>query len=274
MALAPGTAVRVSALAAALALCYASVLSGVFGQWMTDEDMGHGILVLPVVAWILWRDRARLSRIPRAPASWGWAVLAAAGALHALSALGAGLFAGALSLWIAIAGVVILLFGLPMLRACLVPFLLCLFMLPKLSFVYNSVTLGLQLLAARLAELVLRSGGFDVSRDGNLLRVGDRHVTVAEACNGIRYLLPLSFLSVVFSVMVNARRWMYAAMLAAAAVVAIAANAGRVALAALHPGLLEGSRHMALGWAVFAVSILLLGAGYFCMERMLRRSSA
>ncbi len=254
--------------------CYAPVMAGMFGQWMNDEDMGHGVLVAPVVAWMLWRDRARLTAVERRPSAWGWLILVGAAALQAASALGAGLFAGALSLWFSVAGVTVVLFGFPMLRACLLAWLLCLFMLPKLAFVYNSATLGLQLVAARLAEGFLHVAGFAAAREGAILRIGARSVTVAEACNGIRYLLPLSFLSLVLAFLAGARRWMYFAMPVVAVAVSIGANAIRVAIATARPELLDGSAHAALGWVVFAGAFASLGAAYAFLARLTRGSHA
>jgi hypothetical protein len=47
-------------LAGAMVLvCYALILRGMFGQWMTDEDMGHGIAVPLVILWVVWRERSR-----------------------------------------------------------------------------------------------------------------------------------------------------------------------------------------------------------------------
>ena len=39
--------------ALALAACYAPILRGMFHQWSTDEDMGHGFVVPIVVLWIV-----------------------------------------------------------------------------------------------------------------------------------------------------------------------------------------------------------------------------
>ena len=48
---------------------------------------------------------------------------------------------------------------------------------------------------------------------------------MAEACNGIRYLLSLGFVAVVFAYLSDAKPWMRVALLAAAVPVAILANA-------------------------------------------------
>src|SRR5580658_2990140 len=182
-----------------LLVCYASTLGGMIRQWSTDEDMGHGFLVPVVIAWIAWRERGRWRELDIEPSLWGFALLAAGGGLHAAGAIGAGLFASSLGLLLSIAGVVLGFGGFPLLRIWIFPLLLTLFMLPKLAIVYNQATLPLQLLASRLAAAILTISGLGVIREGNILDVGGHRVAVAEACNGIRFLLPLGFLSVIFA---------------------------------------------------------------------------
>ena len=68
--------------ALALLLCYASTLRGMFDQWWNDEDMSHGFAVPLVVAWIVWRERARWLNLPVSPTWWGFLFLAAAAAME------------------------------------------------------------------------------------------------------------------------------------------------------------------------------------------------
>ena len=63
--------------AAALAVCYAATLRGMFQQWSSDEDMSHGLVVPILALWIVWRERERWRGLPAEPNRWGFAVLAA-----------------------------------------------------------------------------------------------------------------------------------------------------------------------------------------------------
>jgi exosortase len=255
---------RVTILLAALALliCYASTLRGMAHQWWTDEDMGYGFIVPIVIAWIVWNDRARWRKLPIEPSAWGFAVLGAAACLQAASAFGAGLFAASVAFVLSVAGVVLALLGFTWLRAWAFPFLLTLFMLPKLAIVYNQVTLPLQLLATRLAGGMLSAAGFMVIRDGNILNVAGHSISVVEACNGIRYLLPLAFLALVFAYAGGAKVWIRSVMAAAAIPIAIIANALRVAFSGLSPVLTTGTLHALLGTIIFLLCLGLL-AGIF-----------
>lgn len=235
-------------------------------QWWTDEDMGYGFIVPFVIAWIVWRERGRWRTLPFQPSLWGFAVLGLAACLQIASALGAGLFAGALAFVLSLVGVVLCLFGFAWVRAWAFPLLLTLFMLPKLAIVYNQITLPLQLLATRLAGGMLSAAGFMVLRDGNILNVAGHSISVVEACDGIRYLLPLAFLALVFAYSGGANSWMRCAMLAAAIPTAITANALRVAFSGLSPALTEGTPHALLGTFIFLLCLGLLAGIYHLLS--------
>lgn len=254
----------------ALLVCYAPILAGMAQQWSTDEDMGHGFLVPVVAGWIVWRERAKWMALPITPSLWGVAVLAIGAGLHVGSALGAGLFAGALGLLVSMAGVTLAIGGAALVRAWAFPLALCVFMLPKLAVVYNQVTLPMQLLASRLAATLLTLSGAAVIREGNILELGGHQILVAEACSGIRYLLPLAFLGVTFAYQADSKPWMRVALLLFAIPLSIAANAARVALVGRFPFLAGDTPHAVAGWVIF---VLCLG-GLLLARRVIHRMAA
>lgn len=234
---------------------YFRVLRSMLRLWLTDDDMSHGILVLPVIAWILYIERERFRTLPAKPSAWGWLVLAGGAALQLASARGAGIFIGSAAMITTAAGAVLCLGGIAWMRALAFPFVLSAFMLPKLAYFYNELTLPLQLFATRMAAGMLTMAGLGVVRAGNLLTVAGNQVLVEEACNGLRYVFPLAFISVVFAHLSRSKFWIQAALMAAALPVAMLANALRVALAAASPRLTVGTWHTAAGVAVFVLTM-------------------
>jgi exosortase len=220
--------------------------------------MSHGFVVPVVVLWIVWRERERWRALPAEPSWWGLAVLAAGAGMQFVAALGAGLFAGSVAFLVSVAGAVLALGGFAWLRAWAFPLVLTLFMLPKLALVYNQATLPLQLLASRLAAGILTVVGIGVIREGNILDVAGRRISVVEACNGIRYLLSLGFIAVVFAYLSDKKPWMRMALLAAALPIAVLANALRVAAAGWLPSLATGTPHAVSGWLLFVLCLAML----------------
>jgi exosortase len=95
-------------------------------------------------------------------------------------------------------------------------------------------------------------------REGNILDVGGHRVAVVEACDGIRYLLSLGFMAVVFAYLSDSKPWMRWALLAAAVPVAIVANAVRVAAAGWLPSLETGVPHAVCGCFIFVLCLAAL----------------
>jgi exosortase len=248
----------VLATAIAMLACYAPVIQGMAHQWLTDEDMGHGFLVPLVVAWIIGKDRSRWNSLAVKPSLWGWAFLAGGASLQFVGAVGGGLFAGSLALLLSICGAVLILGGTAWLRAWAFPLLLALFALPKLAIVYNQTTLPLQLLASRMAAGFLTIAGVGVIREGNILDVAGHRISVVEACDGIRYLLPLAFMALVFGYVTGSKPWLRGVLLVTAVPIALVANAVRVAAAGYWPALAGGTPHTASGWVIFVACLAVL----------------
>jgi exosortase len=82
---------------------------------------------------------------------------------------------------------------------------------------------------------------------------------VTEACSGIRSLLSLSFLSLVYGYFFEKRRGMRVALFAATIPIAIVANGGRVTitgiLSQIRPELAEGFFHESTGWVIFMLAL-------------------
>ncbi|HXN46211.1 MAG TPA: EpsI family protein, partial [Bryobacteraceae bacterium] len=241
-------------------------------EWYHDEDMSHGFVVPLAAGWLAWQQRKRLAEMR--PSGWGLVLVLAGAALQFLGAISLGLFVGALGLVCAVVGVLLAAGGLPWLWALAFPLFLLVFMLPKPDFVWNRVTLPLQLLASQLAAVMVRQAGTVVLREGNVLTVAGHQIAVEEACNGIRYLWSLGLLALLWGHVAGLRGWRRALLGAAAVPVAILVNAMRVAGVAVmcryNYGLAVGAFHDASGWAALALAVVLLMG----IERAVRRLPA
>lgn len=247
-----------------LLLCYAPVLVRLVQQWSTDEDMGHGFLVPVVAGYIAWRKREQLRGLAPAPNWWGMVVIVYAAVQLYVATLGAELFLARTAFVISLGGVVLFLGGFPYLRLFLFPWLLLFFMVPIPAIVYNQITFPLQLLASRLAEAALGVLGVPVLREGNVLELASQRLSVVEACSGIRSLLSLSFLSLVYAWFFDQKVWMRFVLLIGTVPIAIVANASRVTITGLlseyKPELAEGFFHTVSGWVIFMVALAILVA--------------
>jgi exosortase len=245
-----------------LLLCYAPVLDRLARQWTYDADMGHGFFVPVVAAWIAWQKRDRIAgRLPR-PNWWGLAIVAWSGFQLYIATLGAELFLARTSFVICLIGTVLLLGGTEYLRIFSFPLFLLFFMVPIPTVVYNQITFPLQMIASRAAEGAISLLQIPVIREGNVLELANQQLNVVEACSGIRSLLTLTFLSLVYGYFFEKRAWIRIALFLATIPIAIAANASRVTitgiLAQFKPEMAEGLFHEAQGWVIFMIALAML----------------
>lgn len=250
-------------LGALLIVCYFPVLRHLVGQWSSDPDMGHGFFVPLVAGYIAWMDREKLLSVELKPNYWGFLLIGWGALQLVLGSLGAELFLQRTAFLFTLTGIVLVLTGSRGMRVLWFPLFLLLFMIPIPAVIYGQITLPLQLFASRVAEWALNLMGFPVLRDGNVLELASgQKLQVAEACSGIRSLLSLSFLSLVYGFFFDSRPWMRWVLLVATVPVAIIANAGRVTitgvLSEVNPDLAEGLFHSLEGWVIFLIALAIL----------------
>ena len=247
---------------ALLIVCYAPILYRMAVQWATDENMGHGFFVPLVAGFIAWQRRDKLLSIPRKSNGWGLFLVIFAACEALVATLGAELFTARLAFIIALVGVILYLGGTRWVRALSFPLFLLLFMIPIPAIIYAQLTLRLQTLASQLGEVLITAMGIPVLRAGNTLQLPSQTLDIAEACSGIRSLLSLGFLSLVYAYFADKRVWMRWALLAATIPIAIGANGIRVAVTGLlsevNTKLATGMYHETEGYIVFIVALIAL----------------
>jgi exosortase len=189
-------------------------------------------------------------------------ILASVGLLLA-GLLGAELFLTRLSLLGVLAGGVLFTLGWPHLRVLTFPLAFLLLMIPIPAIVFNEVALPLQLVASRVGAGVLSALSIPVLREGNVIVLANTSLEVAEACSGIRSLISLLTLGIVYGYFADGRAWTRLTVALSTIPVAIAANGLRVAgtgIAAHYYGAraAEGFFHTFSGWIVFVVAFSML----------------
>jgi exosortase len=247
------------ALAGSFALLYGPVLVRLAGDWTTDDNYSHGFLILPLAGYLLWERRTRLAALPLRPSAAGLAVVAVSLAALVAGRLGAELFLTRMSMLGTLAGITVFLCGWRHLRAVAFPLAFLLLMIPIPAIVFNQIAFPLQLWASKFGELTLGAANIPVLREGNVIVLANTSLEVAEACSGIRSLVSLLTLAIVFGYFTESRVLPRVVLALSAVPVAIVANGARVAatgVAAHHYGAAaaEGVFHTFSGWLVFLVS--------------------
>jgi exosortase len=269
---------RAAILVGLLAWLYAPVLASLSKQWWSDPNFSHGFFVPLFSLFVLWQNRSTLAAVPRQPSSWGLPVIIFSLTTLILGVLGAEVFLARTSLILLAAGMVIFLLGWKMLRAVLFPLAFLILMVPIPAIIFNQLTLPLQVFASKLAAWALPMFGVPVLREGNIINLPAMPLEVADACSGIRSLLSLATLTIMYGYLLEQRMLIRVLLALAAVPIAVAANGFRIIGTGLlvqywDPDKAQGFFHEFSGWLIFVVSLVMLFAMHQGLKLILRRSA-
>ena len=194
------------AIAGALAFVYFTVLLKLGGGWWNDENYSHGLLIPFVIGYVLWLERKRLSEAGTRPATW-WGAIGVGFSLLLLGVgtAGAELFAQRVSLVIMLASMTVYFWGFRLLRLIAVPLSLLILSIPIPQIIFNRIAFPLQLFASRCAVAAMSFFSIPVLRQGNIIELmplgasEPKRLAVVEACSGMRSLMTLVTLAVVYA---------------------------------------------------------------------------
>jgi exosortase len=250
---------------------YSSILLHLVKQWWGDPNFSHGFFVPLFSLYVVWRNRERLRAIPSRPSAWGLPILVFALSVLVLGVMGAELFLSRISLLFVIAGLVIFFFGWEMFRAVLFPWAFLILMIPIPTLLFSEITFPLQMLASKVAAFTLPLAGVPVLREGNVINLPAMPLEVAEACSGIRSLLSLTTLAIIYGYLMESRTWVRVVLAIAAVPIAVFANSFRIFGTGLlvqywDPEKAQGFFHLFSGWLIFVVSLTMLFLLHWCLR--------
>jgi exosortase len=250
-------------LAVLIGWLYIPILSRLVVQWHNDPNYSLGFLVPAFSMWVLWRDRARLSEIAPQPSSWGLFISIVGIGTLVVGVLGSELFLSRFSLLLVIAGFVVFFVGWRCFRIVLFPWAFLLLMIPIPAIILTQITFPLQFLASSIAATMLRLLGVPVLREGNIINLPKLPLEVAEACSGIRSLLSLTTVAIIYGFLSDTRANVRVVLALASVPIAVAANSLRIVITGLLVQYWDKSKalgffHEFSGWVIFLLSLALL----------------
>src|SRR5260370_14285043 len=194
------------AMAAALAFVFFTVLLKLGRDWWSDENYSHGLLVPFVISYILWHERKRLAAAQIQPQVWlGVAGVSASLVMLWAGVAGAELFVQRMSIVVMLASVAIYFWGFRLLSLLAVPLTLFILSIPIPQTLFNKISFPFQLFASRCAVSAMQLFDISVLRQGNVIELmplgahEPKRLAIVEACSGIRSLMTLVTLAVVYA---------------------------------------------------------------------------
>jgi exosortase len=233
-------------------------------HWQSSPDYSHGFLIPPLAVYFAWERRRKLARAPIDGSWWGLVPLALGVLALSVGRLGVELMSMRTAFVLTLNGLVLLLLGVRMYRILAFPLLFLFLMVPLPQSLVNVVAFPLQLIAADLAVTTVQYFGLPVLREGNIIHLpGGFQLFVAEACSGLRSLMALGTLGVVFAYFFRKTWWERSVLVAATIPIAVLVNAFRVGVTVAlsfwwGQQAAEGAIHQTEGFFTFGLAFLLL----------------
>lgn len=239
------------------------VIWDLVGTWIQSEDQSHGLLIVPVSLYIVFRNRFRIKQAQISPGYAGWLLVAISTAIYILSSYARISSIRNLSLVLTVWAIVWSVFGKSIFKLVLFPMALLLFMIPIPAQLYATATIPLQLMVSKTSALLSGLLDIPVWREGNVLHIPGLTLAVVRACSGLRSLMSLVTVCAIFGYFTLYSNWLRSLFIISSVPIAIAVNIIRVVViivAYRYMGLdlLRGGLHTVYGVTVFIFGLILV----------------
>jgi exosortase len=192
-------------------------------EWWSNSYYSHGILILPVSAYLAWR---RWQRETWRGDNRGLALTALGEGLFLFFVANKTYYLAAFAMIVVLAGMAWTFGGLKLLRQLAFPLLFLGLMIP-LPLVERA-TLPLALWTGACSDWLVHQLGLDVTIVGTAVTLPNADLVIGAQCSGIQSLISLLSLTALFAYAVRGPVWGRLALLAAAIPLAMLSNILRV----------------------------------------------
>lgn len=233
--------------------------------WGRKEEYSHGFMIPVIALFLIWQKKNRLENM-NFDGSWtGFAVVLLGLAIFILGELSTLYTIIQYSFVVVLVGFVLSVAGRRGVREIWIPLAFLIFMIPLPPFLYQELSAQLQLISSQLGVAFIRLFAISVYLEGNVIDLGSYKLQVVEACNGLRYLFPLTSLAFIAAYFFKAAFWKRAVIFISSVPITIFMNSFRIGVIGLlveHWGIsaAEGFLHDFEGWVIFmACTAILVG---------------
>ena len=244
-------------------ITYLPVWEGLLSTWSHSDEYSHGFFIIPLSLFILWKKKNILARITPSPSAWGLAIIIISLLLYILADLAEISTVASFSMVPLLTGVTIYFYGFKILKECIFSLFLLLFMIPVPAQIYSSMTIPLQLIVSKTSALMASAIGIPIYLEGNVINMPGRVLEVVQACSGLRSLISLLTLSLIFGYFSLKSNWLRSVLFVSGIPAAIVVNIIRVFFMVLafyyfNLDLTKGLIHTIYGMVIFFLAIIII----------------
>ena len=254
------------------AAAFYPIYPALFKTYLNHSNNSHGLLVPLVALYFIWQKKDLLNLNDVTSSVWGAIILVFSLALYVLSFAGGIVFISRSMIVFSLIGLVLFTLGNTIFKIFAFPLFFLIFMVPVPDSILNLVAFPLQLFATNISAFLIKTLSIPVYQEGNMLYFTRTQLEVAEACSGIRSIMALTMLSVIFGYLSNGDWARKGIILASAIPIAIIANILRVSGTGIlahffGARVARGFMYEFSGLAVFVFGFVLLFLVYSMLNR-------
>jgi exosortase D (VPLPA-CTERM-specific) len=177
------------------------------------------------------------------------------------------------SFWMVLVGLVTCVVGTSGVALIAFPLFYLLTAIPLPEFLHQELSSRLQLMSSALGVGCLQLIGVVAYREGNVIDLGPIQLQVVEACSGLRYLFPLTALTLLCAYLYRESLWKRVLLVLSSIPISILLNGFRIGAIGLlvetyGRSAAEGFSHFFEGWVFFVASLGLLCAEMWVLARV------
>lgn len=256
-----------------LLMIYIDGLDRMQSAWFNKEEYSHGVLIPAIALFLVWQKSDQLHLISFRNCWAGVFVLLLGIFLYFAGEMATLYIIVQYAFWVALVGVVLSFTGWSGFKLMWVPLVYLLFMIPLPVFLYNNLSLQLQLISSKLGVDFIRLCDISVYLQGNVIDLGSYKLQVVEACNGLRYLFPFMSLSFLAAYIYQGAFWKKATIFLSSIPISVLMNSFRIGVIGVlvdnwGTSAAEGFLHDFEGWVVFMFCLAILIGEMWLLARI------
>jgi exosortase A len=242
-----------------LLFSFAETVRSTVAIWLRSDTYAHGLLVVPIAAYLVWRERHAVERLTPQPSLLGLVLFTLGGALWLLGRMGDVDAAQQFSVVVMLVSGTWALLGIRVVERLWFPLTFLVFAVPVGDFLLPP----LMNFTADFTVATLRLTGIPVYREGNTFQIPSGSWSVIEACSGLRYLIASLTLGALYAYL-SYRSWWKRVMFVLFSILApILANGIRAYFIVMlghvsNMKLAVGVDHLIYGWIFFGLVMMLM----------------
>jgi exosortase len=250
------------------------VMATMVERWSDDPRYAHGYLVPLFSLALLWMRRPQNIGEAMRPTNWGLLLIALGSAVQLLGGYFRINSIEGFAVLPYLAGVTLLLGGLPALKWAWPSIAFLIFMIPLPWRLEKALGPPLQYVATLASTFTLQTLGFMAFSEGNVIQLGEHRIGVVEACSGLSMLITFIALSTGMAIVVKRPLLDKVVLVLSAIPVALIANIARITLTGiLHEtapaNVADRFYHDFAGWVMIPLALVLYWLEIWVFSRIL-----